>query len=64
VFDAKELLNILIGGQAGGSGPSDLSAALERGKQISIEAATLAASAVSGALGQAQAKLQGTEAAE
>ena len=61
MFDAKELLNVLTGGQVGAS---DVDAALERGKKAATEAATRAASAVSGALGQAQERLQGTDAAE
>jgi len=61
MFDAKELLNVLTQGQVSAS---DVNAALERGKQTATEAATRTASAVSGALGQAQEKLQGTGAAE
>jgi len=65
MFDAKELLNMLTGGQpAPGSAASDLSSALERGQQVATEAANRAASAVSGALGKAQAKFQGAEAEE
>jgi uncharacterized membrane protein YebE (DUF533 family) len=65
MFDAKELLNVLTGGQSGtGSTASDLNAALERGKKTATEAAKQAASVVSSALGQAEAKLQGTEAGE
>ena len=67
MFDAKELLNMLTGGQptAGGeSATNDVGTALDRGKQVASDAANQAASAISNALGQVQAKLQGSEASE
>ncbi|SFJ98183.1 tellurite resistance TerB family protein [Methylocapsa palsarum] len=65
MFDAKELLNVLTGGVPGsGRDPAAAAAdALERGKQAASEAANSAAAAVSGALGQAKDRLEGTEAA-
>jgi uncharacterized membrane protein YebE (DUF533 family) len=65
MFDAKELLNVLTGGVPGsGRDPAAEAAdALERGKQAASEAANNAASAVSGALGQAKDRLEGTDAA-
>lgn len=67
MFDAKELLNRLTGGQpqsAVESAVSDAGAALDRGKQAATEAANQAASALSSALGEVQARLHGSEASE
>ena len=64
MFDAKELLNVLTGGNPGQRAEAAAANdALERGKQVATDAAKQTAAAVSGALAQAQDKLQGTEAA-
>lgn len=60
MFDAKELLNMLTGGQppAGAeNAANDASAALDRGKQIASDAANQAASTISNVLGQLQSRL-------
>jgi len=65
MFDAKELLNVLTGGQPSPGAEyavSEAGAALDRGKKAASDAANQAASAISNALGQAQAQLQGTAA--
>ncbi|MEJ0095211.1 MAG: DUF533 domain-containing protein [Methylocella sp.] len=67
MFDAKQLLDLLAAGrlgEAGDAATSDLNAALDRGKAVTTDAANQTAAAVSGALGQAQAHLQGTQASE
>jgi uncharacterized membrane protein YebE (DUF533 family) len=67
MFDAKELLNMLTGGQppAGAQNAlDDASAALDRGKQMASDAANQTASAISDALGQVQSRLEGSEASE
>src|SRR5450631_4713917 len=61
MFDAKELLNVLTGGQTGNS---DLNQAINRGKQVASDTASQAATAVSDALGQAQSRLHGTAAGD
>ena len=64
MFDAKELLNMLTGGQppAGAeNAANDTSAALDRGKQIASDAANQAASTISNVLGQLQSRLKGSE---
>jgi uncharacterized membrane protein YebE (DUF533 family) len=61
MFDAKELLNVLTGGQ---TGHSDLNQAINRGKQVASDTANQAATAVSDALGQAQFRLHGTAAGD
>jgi uncharacterized membrane protein YebE (DUF533 family) len=61
MFDAQKLLNALAGGA---DGNRDLSDAVHRGQQMASEAATQAAAAVSGALGQAQSRLQGSAASD
>ena len=66
MFDAKELLNVLTGGNRGPRAEAAAAAAndaLERGKQVVTDAANQTAAAVSSALGKAQDRLQGTEAA-
>jgi uncharacterized membrane protein YebE (DUF533 family) len=66
MFDAKELLNILTGGNPGSraeTATAAANAALERGKQVATDAASQTAATVSSALGKAQDRLQGTEAA-
>ena len=66
IFDAKELLNVLTGGNPGPRAEAAAAAAndaLERGKQVATDAANQTAAAVSSALGKAQDRLQGTEAA-
>ena len=66
MFDAKELLNVLTGGTPGPRAEAAAAAAndaLERGKQVATDAANQTAAAVSSALGKAQDRLQGTEAA-
>jgi uncharacterized membrane protein YebE (DUF533 family) len=67
MFDAKELLNMLTGGNSGSRTEAATAAAndaLERGKQVATDAANQTAAAVSSALGKAQDRLQGTEAAD
>ncbi len=78
MFDAKQLLDLLAGnklGPAGDSAAASVDDAIARGKAAASEAAATAtaatkqaadqtASALSGVLGQAQTRLQGTEAAE
>jgi uncharacterized membrane protein YebE (DUF533 family) len=66
MFDPKELLNVLTGGNPGSHAEAAAAAAndaLERGKQVATGAANQTAAAVSSALGKAQDRLQGTEAA-
>jgi uncharacterized membrane protein YebE (DUF533 family) len=66
MFDPKELLNVLTGGNPGSRAEGAAAAAndaLERGKQVAAGAANQTAAAVSSALGKAQDRLQGTEAA-
>lgn len=65
MFDAKELLNVLARGNLGPRAQAITDAAkdsLERGKEAAIDAASRTSAAVSGALGQAQDRLRGTEA--
>lgn len=67
MFDPKQLLDLLAGSQLAArpdGTASDLGDALDRGKTAAAEAVNQAASAVSDALGQAQARLQGTQASE
>jgi ElaB/YqjD/DUF883 family membrane-anchored ribosome-binding protein len=67
VFDPKELLNVLTGGNPASRAETAAAAAndaLERGKQVATDAANQTAAAVSSALGKAQDRLQGTEAAD
>ena len=57
MFDAKELLNVLTGGNPGPRAEAAAAAAndaLERGKQVATDAANQTAAAVSSALGKAQ----------
>lgn len=64
MFDAKELLNTLTKGNLGPHAQAIADAAkdsLERGKQAATDVANQASAAVSGALGQAQERLRGTE---
>jgi hypothetical protein len=61
MFDAQKLLNALAGGT---EGHRDLSDAFHRGQQMASDTATQAASAVSGALGEAQSRLRGTAASD
>ncbi len=77
MFDAKELLNVVVGSLTGKepqAASAEVGAAIERGKQAAgaatnqavertKQAAGEAASALSDVLGQAQARLQGSEAA-
>jgi uncharacterized membrane protein YebE (DUF533 family) len=78
MFDAKELLTVVVGGLTGKApetAASDVDAAIERGKQAAgtatnhavertRQAADEAAAALSSALGQAQSRLEGSEAAD
>lgn len=78
MFDAKELLNVVVGGLTGKepqAASAEVGAAIERGKQAAgaatnqavertKKAAGEAASALSDVLGQAQTRLQGSEAAD
>jgi uncharacterized membrane protein YebE (DUF533 family) len=67
MFDAKELLNALASGNLGPRAQAVADAAkesLERGQQAATDAAGQASAAVSGALGQAQERLQGTGASD
>lgn len=78
MFDAKQLLDLLAGnklGPGGDAAAASVDDAIARGKAAASEAAAAAttatkqaadqtASALSGVLGQAQTKLQGTDAAE
>jgi uncharacterized membrane protein YebE (DUF533 family) len=67
MFDAKELLNMLTGGQPPAgveNAANDTSAALDRGKQIASDAANQAASTISNVLGQLQSRLKGSEASD
>jgi uncharacterized membrane protein YebE (DUF533 family) len=67
MFDAKALLNKLIGGTPGPHAQAVSDAAkdsLERGKQAATDIASQASAAVSGALERAQERLQGTAAAD
>jgi len=61
MFDAQKFLNALAGGVAGNR---DLSDAFHRGQQMANDTATQAAAAVSGALGEAQSRLQGSAASD
>lgn len=78
MFDAKQLLDLLASGRIGAGADAaagGVNDAIERGKAAASDAATVAkeattqaanqtASTLSGVLGQAQAQLQGTQAAE
>jgi uncharacterized membrane protein YebE (DUF533 family) len=61
MFDAKQLLNMLTGGQVNNE---DVNDALRRGKQVASDTANQAASAVSDVLAQAQSRLHGTAAGD
>lgn len=63
MFDAKQLLNVLTGGKPGPHAQAIGEAAresLDRAKEAGAEVASRTSSAVSGALGQAEDRLQGT----
>jgi uncharacterized membrane protein YebE (DUF533 family) len=78
MFDAKALLNVVVGGLTGKEPPAaaaEVDAAIEQGRQAAEavanqalartrQAAGDAAAALSGALGQAQSQLKGSEAAD
>jgi uncharacterized membrane protein YebE (DUF533 family) len=63
MFDSKELLNVLTGGSRAEAAAAAANDALKRGKQVATDAANQTAATVSNALGKAQDRLQGTEAA-